>query len=112
MCAHFSTYTQCRIPYCYTGGFICAGATQGELPEGQERVPWGDACVAQFVSLEITDSTHEDKLCQTDRFAGAFRYNVPKNCATRLCRALRNVADMCSSTLSANCEKAEKDTQR
>ena len=43
--------------------------------------------VAQFVSLEITDSTCEDKLCQTDRFAGAFRYNVPKNCATRLCRA-------------------------
>ena len=41
VCAHFSTSTQCRIPYCYTGGFICAGATQGELPEGQERVPWG-----------------------------------------------------------------------
>ena len=30
-----------RIPYCYTCGFIFAGATQGELPEGQEKVPWG-----------------------------------------------------------------------
>ena len=30
-----------QIAYCYTRGFINAGATQGELPEGQERVPWG-----------------------------------------------------------------------
>ena len=37
----FSNYSQCRIPCCYTGGFISAGAAQGELPEGQERVPWG-----------------------------------------------------------------------
>ena len=41
VCAHFSISTQCQIPCCYTGRFICAGATQGELPEGQERVPWG-----------------------------------------------------------------------
>ena len=27
--------------YCYTGRKVCASATQGELPEGQERVPWG-----------------------------------------------------------------------
>ena len=38
---HVSTYSQGRIPCCYTYGFICAGAAQGELPEGQERVPWG-----------------------------------------------------------------------
>ncbi len=38
---HVSTYSQGRIPCCYTYGFIYAGATQGELPEGQERVPWG-----------------------------------------------------------------------
>ena len=37
----FSNYSQCQIPCCYTGGFISAGAAQGELPEGQERVPWG-----------------------------------------------------------------------
>ena len=30
-----------QIAYCYTDGLLCAGATQGELPEGQERVPWG-----------------------------------------------------------------------
>ena len=30
-----------QIAYCYTGGSISAGATQGELPEGQEKVPWG-----------------------------------------------------------------------
>ena len=30
-----------RLPYCYTCGFIFEGATQGELPEGQEKVPWG-----------------------------------------------------------------------
>ena len=36
-----SNYSQCQIPCCYTGGFISAGAAQGELPEGQEKVPWG-----------------------------------------------------------------------
>ena len=30
-----------QTAYCYTGGLVYAGATQGELPEGQERVPWG-----------------------------------------------------------------------
>ena len=37
----FSTYSQCQIPYCYTYGLLYAGATQGELPKGQEKVPWG-----------------------------------------------------------------------
>ena len=37
----FSANSQCQIPYCYTDGLLYAGATQGELPEGQERVPWG-----------------------------------------------------------------------
>ena len=27
MCAHFSISTQCQISFCYTGGFIYAGAT-------------------------------------------------------------------------------------
>ena len=35
------TYSQCQIAFCYTCGSIYAGATQGELPEGQEKVPWG-----------------------------------------------------------------------
>ena len=35
----------------------------------------------------MIDSTYEDKLYQTPKFAGAVRYNAPKGCATRLCRA-------------------------
>ena len=37
----FSACSQFTDRYCYTGVFINAGATQGELPEGQEKVPWG-----------------------------------------------------------------------
>ena len=44
----FSNYSQCQIPCCYTGGFISAGAAQGELPEGQERVPWGTTSAHRF----------------------------------------------------------------
>ena len=36
----FFRYSQCQIPCCYTGGFISAGAAQGELPARQEKVPW------------------------------------------------------------------------
>ena len=42
----FSANSQCQIPYCYTYRLLYAGATQGELPEGQERVPWGYPCRA------------------------------------------------------------------
>ncbi len=41
MCAHFPASTQCQIHCCYTYRLLSAGTTQGELPEGQERVPWG-----------------------------------------------------------------------
>ena len=41
VCSCFATYTPCQMHYCYTCGQITAGATQGELPEGQEKVPWG-----------------------------------------------------------------------
>ena len=44
----FSNYSQCQIPCCYTGGFISAGAAQGELPEGQERVPRGTISAHRF----------------------------------------------------------------
>ena len=60
----------------------------------------------------MIDSTYEDKLYQTPKFADAVRYNVPRICAARLCRALLEVNRLCSSTLSVNCEKAEKDTLR
>ena len=42
-------------------------------------------------------------------FAGAFRHNAQKNWAALSCRPLRGANLMCSSTLSVNCEKAEKD---
>ena len=35
----------------------------------------------------MIDSTYEDKLYQTHKFAGAVRYNALKSCATRVCRA-------------------------
>ena len=37
----FATCSQGQIHYCYTDRKVFAGAAQGELPEGQERVPWG-----------------------------------------------------------------------
>ena len=58
------------------------------------------ARVAQLVSLEITDSTYEDKLYLIDRFAGAFRHNAQKIWSALLCRPLRRVTNMCSSNLS------------
>ena len=48
----------------------------------------------------MIDSTYEDKLYQTPKFAGAFRYKAQKNCAALSCRALRRVARMCSRTVS------------
>ena len=35
------TIRSSQITYCYTGRLLYAGATQGELSEGQEKVPWG-----------------------------------------------------------------------
>ena len=55
---------------------------------------------AQLVSLEITDSTYEDKLYLIDRFAGAFRHNAQKNWAALSCRPLRGLNLMCSRTVS------------
>ena len=65
---------------------------------------------AQLVSLEITDSTYEDKLYLIDRFAGAFRLNAQKIWSALLCRPLRRVTNMCSSNLSVNCEYFTKFT--
>ena len=66
---------------------------------------------AQLVSLEFADSTYEDKWYRTHKSAGAVRYNVQKGCAAQLCRALRRVNRLCSSTLSVNCKYFTKDTQ-
>ena len=43
--AHYASITRpirsSRMPFCYTYRQLYADATQGELPEGQEKVPWG-----------------------------------------------------------------------
>ena len=39
----FATCSQGQIHYCYTYRRVSAGAAPGELPEGQEKVPWGIA---------------------------------------------------------------------
>ena len=44
-------------------------------------------------------------------FVGAVYHNALTNCAALLCRALRRVNRMCSSTLSVNCEYFAKQTQ-
>ena len=41
VCSHVETYSQCQTAFCYTYWLLLASAAQGELPEGQERVPWG-----------------------------------------------------------------------
>ena len=45
-------------------------------------------------------------------FVGPVYNNALKDRAALLCRTQRRVARMCSSTLSVNCEKVEKDTLR
>ena len=56
----------------------------------------------------MIDSTYEDKLYQTPKFAGVFRYNAQKNCAALSCRALRRVARMCSSNVSDPANRLRK----
>ena len=60
----------------------------------------------------MIDSTCEDKLYRTSKFADAVRYNVPTNLRDTGMSRLRGFNRMCSSKLSVNCEKAEKDTLR
>ena len=83
----FFRYSQCQIPCCYTGGFISAGAAQGELPARQEKVPWGDDRDAQLVGLVATDGTCEFRCLISFILAGAVYHNTLTICATRLCRA-------------------------
>ena len=63
-----------------------AGA-QGELPEGQERAPWGDDRDAQLVGLVATDGTCEFRCLISFILAGAVYHNTLTICATWLCRA-------------------------
>ena len=60
----------------------------------------------------MIDSTYEDKCYRTPTFAGAVRKLQTNGLRDTVMSRLRRVARMCSSTLSVNCEKAEKDTLR
>ena len=68
--------------------------------------------VAQFVSLEVTDSTYESIYLVAFILAGPVYNNELKNRAALLCRTQRRVARMCSSNLSVNCEYVAKQTLR
>ena len=71
-----------------SGGVACPAGAQGELPEGQEKVPWGDNSVAPFLPV-IPEGTCEFRRLIQFILVGAVYNNVLTNCAARLCRALR-----------------------
>ena len=95
------------------------GAAQGELPEGQERVPWGitvpHESLARYYRQHLRIQFADIDLHFT---VGTVRNNVQKVCATllsprgpslalraiHLVSRLLEVAGLCSSTLSVNCE--------
>ena len=58
----------------------------------------------------MIDSTYEDKLYQTPTFAGAVRKLQTNELRGTVMPRLRRKNRLCSSTLSVNCEKAEKVT--
>ena len=107
----FVTCSQYQIHYCYTDRKVFAGAAQGELPEGQERVPWGITVPRN--SLARCNARHLRILRSVQFiFVGPIYNNVLTNRVALSCRTLRKVTYMCSSSLSVNCEKAGKGTQR
>ena len=66
--------------------WVCAGAAQGELPVGQERVPWGIAVPRN--SLARCNARHlRIKHLVQFILVGAVYHNALTNCAALLCRA-------------------------
>ena len=55
-------------------------------PKGKRGSPGGYQC-RTIRECVMIDRAYEDKLYRIPKFAGAFRCNVPKGCATRVCRA-------------------------
>ena len=60
----------------------------------------------------MMDRAYEDKLYQISKFVGDIRNLQTKDLRDTGMSRLRGFNRMCSSTLSVNCEKAEKDTLR
>ena len=96
MCSHVPTYSQRQINYCYTCGFIYAGRGIAVPRNSLARYDRQHLRIRRSVQFIL---------------AGAVRYNVPRICAALLCRALRRVNRLCSSTLSVDCEYFAKITQ-
>ena len=68
----FSTCSQCQIPFCYTGRLLPAGAAYPCRATRKSGVCGQHLRIRCSVQFSL---------------AGAVRYNVPRICATRVCRA-------------------------
>ena len=74
-----------QMAYCYTDGFVCAGATY--------------LCRATLWRV-TTHDTYEFRYSVPFIFAAPFYHNALTNRAALLCRALRRVARLCSRMVS------------
>ena len=72
MCSHAETYSQCRIAFCYTGGFIYAVGGMTVPPDFFARYTARHLRIRRLI-LFI--------------FVGAVYYNALTNCAALSCRA-------------------------
>ena len=81
-CNHYGIYVE---PF---DKLYHVGRDKVNCPKGKRGSPGGYQCRAIRKRVMI-DSTYENKLYQTSKFVGAVRYNVPRICAARSCRALR-----------------------
>ena len=75
MCAHFLASTQCQIHYCYTYSLPSAGATQGELPEGQEEPHWGTTSAHRLYLLCTIYSVGAHIVRPRNALSNVFRAN-------------------------------------
>ena len=84
----FETCSQSQIVFCYTDRLLPSSAAQGELPEEQERVPWGMTVPRNSLTRYTAWHLRIKRLVQFI-FVGPVHHNALTNCAARLCRTLR-----------------------
>ena len=104
----FSNYSQCQIPCCYTGGFISAGAAQGELPARAREGPLGDDRDAQLVGLVATDGTCEFRCLISFILAGAVCNLQTNELRGTAMPRLRKFNRLCSRTVSDTANRLRK----
>ena len=89
----FSTYSQCRIHYCYTGGFVSAGATYPCRATRWHVIPHGTCDFRRLIQFIL---------------AGPVYHKALTNCAALLCRACGELP-VCVAvmylTLRTGCER-------